>query len=268
MNPFLIGGAAGAALFVGLSVARFEHDAARDIRRRLHGPSPQVQVRVSLGIESLGGVVPKVTIDAARFSVDALPFHTEPRGGKSGVLKRLRLDLRDFYLAGLHVESIEADVPNCRFDASLALEHHKFRLTRSGTGPVTVRVRDSDFEPVVLRRYPEIRDVAIRMDHGRVTVDGAAKIAFLSARFHVEAGLTVRNGTELALVDPSVRIGDHQDDPQASAAFLKTFDSLLDLDQDLRLEHAITVDSVELDSGFLVATGHATIPPEQAGAGG
>jgi hypothetical protein len=140
------------------------------------------------------------------------------------------------------------------------LAHHKVRLSRSGTGPVSVRIRDKDFEPVVLRRFPEIRTISIAMDKGRVAIDGTATIAVLTAKFHIDAGLTVRDGTRLVLVDPALKIGDHRSDPKTAASFLKVFDSLLDLDKDLRLEHALTVDSIELQNGFLIARGSATIP--------
>lgn len=258
MNPYVLGALAGGVLFGGHTLSRFEREAAYEIKNDLGGA--EVRVHANLGFQSIWGTVPSITIRASRFTTDGLPFHTEPWRSRKGKLDRLNLDMRDFSLSGLRVDSLEAVVPRCRFDMALALAHHRFRLSRSGTGPITVTIRDADFEPFILRKFPEVRSVQVRISGGRATVEGFAQLGLLGARFKVEAALAPRDGSQLVFQDAHIELAGKPADPRLASTLLGFFDPVIDLNKDMHLENAIHIDSVQLRDGFLVGKGLVTIP--------
>jgi hypothetical protein len=263
MIPFLIGGLAGAAVLGSATVARFEREAAAELNSSLQGKGRKVSVQARVNLESLFGTVPSITIAASHFVSEKLPFHTEPDRSKYAILRRLHLELNDFTLAGLKVDSLDAVVSGCRFDMGLALSHHRFRLSQSGSGPVTVTIRDRSFEPFILAKFHDVRSVSVRMDSNSVGISGFVQFGFIATQFQVQSQLAVRGGTRLVFVDPHVSLGSGVPDPRLAQLLLKIFDPILDLDKDLHLEHAVTVTSLEMQNGFLVGHGTVIIPTVQ-----
>ena len=260
MIPFLIGGLAATGLFGSLTVTRFEREAAAGIRSGLKGEHRQVSVQAHLGIEALFGTVRSLTISASHFDTDSLPFHTEPNRSQRGFLRHLHLNLTNFSLAGLQVDRLDAVVSRCRFDLALALAHHKFRLTRSGTGPADVVIRDASFEPFIAQKFPSVHSVSVRMQAGVAHISGLAQIGFLTAPFKIDSRLGTRNENQLVFIDPQVSLGIGKPDPKLAQILVHLFDPIVDLDKDLHMEHAVTVDSVEITDGFLIGHGKVTIP--------
>ena len=260
MNPRIFGAFAGALIFGGLTVSRFERDAAAELRNGLGGPHPLVRVHAGIGLESFAGRVPSITIYASKFQTDGLPFHTEPNRSKRGIIERLRIQLQDFELGGLHVESLDASIPHCRFDLGLAVAHHRFRLSRSGTGTVTVILRDGDLEPFILKKFPEVRAVHVLIQGDRASVDGFAMIGPLAAQFRADASLGVRNGTQLVLRDARVSLAGRPADPKLANALTSLFDPLIDLNKDMHLENSVNVQTIELSDHQLIGKGEVCIP--------
>jgi hypothetical protein len=260
MSPYVLGGAIAAGIFGAGTVSRFEHEAAAELSSNLQGQNRKVAVRANVGIESIFGTVPSVTISASDFTSNALPFHTEPNRSKHGILKRLNLDLTNFTLSGLQVQSLQATIPNCRFDMALAMAHHRFRLSKSGTGQVTVTVRDQSFEPFILTKYKEVKSVTVRMDHDEAHISGFVQLGFLATTFHVDSHLAAKNKVQLVFIDPQVSLANGKPDPKLASLLLSLFDPILDLDKDLHLEGAVNVDHIELKDGLLIGHGSVIIP--------
>ncbi|MEA2552891.1 MAG: hypothetical protein QOJ65_1067, partial [Fimbriimonadaceae bacterium] len=165
-----------------------------------------------------------------------------------------------FFLAGLRIESLEAHIPDCRFDFPLATKKGKMRLSRSGTGEGSVTVLAKDLENFILKKFHEIKRVSVRLTNGRVTVEGYGEFLIVKANFTVDAQLTAATPTQLALTDARISFEGNPADELAAKTLLETLNPVVDLDKDLHLYGAIQVRQVQLDQDRLVASGNTTIP--------
>lgn len=240
---------------------RFERAAAAEIRSKLTGESPKVNVKVELnGIASLWGDLRSATISASAFATEGLPLFTEPERRRSGKLGTLRLRLSDFTLAGLRVESLSADIPGCRYDFGLVVSRRVFRLSRSGVGTGTVVLLEKDLEAFILKKYREIKRVTVKIDKDKVFVDGYGEFLIAKTNFQVIASLEPIDGTKLSLTNARIYFDWRRADEPARKVLLDTLNPVVDLQRDLGLYDAVTVEGLRLRDGKLTAWGSTRIP--------
>jgi hypothetical protein len=84
--------------FGNSEVKRFENLAAKDIRSKIRGESSKVSVRAELNgiIGGPLGDLKKVTIRASNFETDGVPIFTQPELSKKGIVRTLRIELKEF----------------------------------------------------------------------------------------------------------------------------------------------------------------------------
>jgi hypothetical protein len=260
MNLLLIG-VLGVAWALGAGQVRnFERIAAQEIASQLQGEHKQVQVRASTGLEAAWGDIGRVTITASNFRTEGLPFYTEPERSTRGVLRNLIIELSDFELTGLEVRRLRAEIPDNRFDLGLAMNQRQIRLSRSGVGEAEVEVTQEALERYLVRKFREIKRATIRIEKDKVFVDGLADLVLFESEFSLIARLEPLEGTKLALVDARIILGGELADDATRAAMMRTLNPVLDLDKDLLLHGAVTVDRLVLRDGVLRASGKAKIP--------
>ncbi len=258
----ILAGVAAAALFGGSMVRHFESLAARDIKSKLSGDHAEVKVRtVPHGLLGhLEGNLDRVTITAKHFTASGLPLFTEPDRSTRGRARKVIIALEDFNLSDLRIDSLDATIPECRYDLGLAERHGKIRLSRSGTGEGSVTILASDLEKFILAKFHEIKRVTVHLNNGRVTVEGYGEFIVVKANFRVDAQLIASSPTQLSLADTNIMFDDKPATDDAAAALLQTLNPVVDLDKDLRLFGAIQVDHISLENDRLVASGATTIP--------
>jgi len=253
----------GLALGAGSKVVHdFERRAADDLRSKLTGDAIDIRVRaVPNGpINGASGDLLSAEILARSFSTNGLPLYTEPERPGRGRVRELRLELRDFRLAGLRVESLRATIPDCRYDLGLALSRGQIRLTRSGEGTGTVTLLAEDLGPWITRRFREITEARVEFRAGKVIVEGAGDFIVIKARFKVIAELESPDGRRIELVRPRVWLDGQRVPLSTAQALLQTLNPVVDLDRDLKLDGAVDLQSVHLSQNRLTATGRARIP--------
>jgi hypothetical protein len=262
VNP-VVAGLFGAVLYFGTAaeVRRFESLAAKEIQSKLEGPDAKVTVRSKLnGFAGLGGDLSTVTIRASDFTTDGLPLFTEPELSKRGRVRDLRLILERFNLGGLDVARLEARIPDCRYDFGLAVKKHKIRLSKSGEGSGFVEVGQEALERFVLRKFHEIKTVKIRLADDRVFVEGYGEFIVFNTGFSVEARLVTSDGIRLSLADAKIVLDGKEADEAQRKVLLDTLNPVVDLDKDLNLYGAVTVERILLQNGVLRAEGKTRIP--------
>ena len=259
--PWLVG-AAAFALIGGAEVRHFESLAARDIKSKLRGDHAQVSVRTTPHglFGHLSGDLDRVTITAKDFEADGLPLFTEPSRSQKGRARKLNIDLDNFMLSGLRVESLRASIPDCRYDFPLATRHGQIRLSRSGTGVGSVSVLAPDLEKFILKKFHEIKRVSVHLEKGRAVVEGYGDFLIVKANFRVDAQLVAADKAQISLADAHIALDGLPASDVASAALLQTLNPIVDMDKDLHLYGAIQVTDVHLEGDRLVASGATTIP--------
>lgn len=241
---------------------RFENIAAMDLLSALDGPEKQLTVRT----KPEGPFGPafadfaRGTIIASKFSTEGLPLFTDPDLAKTGTLRKLELRLSDFTLRGLQVETLEATIPNCKFDRNLALRHQQIRLSRSGVGTGFVRVRQESLEPFILKKVREIKRVKVKLDRGKAWVEGYGEFLVAKTEFLVVADLSIEDGTKLNLTNARVILGWQKADDLAKKVLLDALNPVVDLRKDLELYDAVYLRDIELKDGYLKASGDTKIP--------
>ncbi len=243
-----------------IGVHRFEKEAAAKIREKLGDSKASISVRTGLDLGLLQGDIRAVVIRGHGFKASGLPLFTEPDRPQDGKLRILRLDLRDFSLRGLHMDRLEASIPDCRFDLGLAMRKHEIRLSRSGTGAGSVTIRDHDLESFVLSKFHDIKRATIRISNGRLHVAGHGQFLIFDTDFTVDARVVIQDGTKLALEDATILFDGQPTDDLSRKALLATLNPVVDLNADLQLYDAIRVTQVSLGEGVLTASGPTSIP--------
>lgn len=244
--------------FADGQVERFERAAAKEIGQRLMGEGKRVRVKAQPDLA--WGSLHRASIAASNFSLDGLPLYTEPRRSQKGRLGMLSLELSNFRLRGLRIESLSAEIPDCRFDLSLALHERRFRLSRSGIGRGTVRVAERDLAEWIDTKYAEIKGCTVSVDRDVVWVEGYGEFLIVKTNFTVIASLKAVDGTKLVLDRARIYFDWRRADPMAAKMLLDTLNPVVDLDKDLGLADAIHVDSITLRGGAVSASGRTKIP--------
>jgi len=262
MNGLAILAAFGVAFGLGnQEFRRLERVAAADIAAKLEGPDKTVRVHaVPNGLGILWGELKSAKITASNFSTRGLPLFTEPERSKAGKIGTLQIELRDFVLGNLAVERLSASIPDCRFDLGLALSQRKIRLSKSGVGTGSVTISEKALEDWILRKFHEIKRVSVRVDRDVVWVEGYGEFLIAKTEFQVIARLEPKQGTQLELVDARVYFGWRRTEEQTRKVLLDTLNPVVDLNKDLRLQNAITVETIRLRGGKVVAEGITRIP--------
>lgn len=244
----------------GMQVRSFENSAAADIAAKLRGPDKHVEVRAVIGPEVIWGDVCEVGIDASRFSTEGLPLYTESKRSHRGWLRSLHLNLNDFNLKDLHIQRLKADIPNCRFDLPLAVNHRRIRLSESGTGEGEVVIGETDLERFILSKFQEIKKVKVKIDRDKVFVDGYGEFLVVSTTFSVVARLEAPGGDKLVLAHARMLFDGKPVDEESKKLVLEALNPVVDFNKDLALFGAIAVDHIELKNGQLIAKGQVHIP--------
>lgn len=260
-------GLAGLMFGLGSSeVRRFENAAANDIKTRLQGETKQVKVRTKLDpFQAIGGRFKSATITASDFATDGLPLFTEPNGSQRGRLNELKISLSNFELTGLMVKSLEARIPDCRFDFGLAQRKGQIRLTKSGVGTGSVEVNREALIQYILRKHPTLKNVDLRMESGFVHITGQGRFLSFEAQVEIKSRLGSPDGSTIQLVESEIKINGQQAIPVARDAVLKVLNPVVDLNRDLKLFGALAIDKVEVLADSLRASGKAHIPDQPLG---
>jgi len=239
----------------------FERAAAKEIKTQLKGDDAVVSVKaVPYGLGILWGALDRATITASHFSVNGVPLFVEPGRSKAGRCGNLTLDLRDFKLKNLRIDSLHAEIPACRYDRSLALSKKTFRLSKSGVGTGVVRVLEKDLGDFILAKFHDIKQVNVKVYNGVVWVEGYGEFLIVKSTFAVIADLTPVDGTKLTLTNAKVWFDWRRADAFATETLLKTLNPVVDLNKDLNLLDAIKVEKIKLEDGVIEATGKTQIP--------
>jgi hypothetical protein len=257
----LLLGLFGGLIHLGeVQVRSFENSAAADIASKLQGPAKQVRVKADVGLEALWGDVCSVDIQASKFSADGLPLYTESKRSHRGLVRSLHIGLSDFDLRDLHVQRLSADIPNCRFDFPLAVNHRQIRLSESGTGEGEVVIGETDLEKFILSKFQEIKRVHVRIDRDKIFVDGYGEFLVVTTNFSVVARLEAPEGDKLMLARARILFDGKAVDAESQRLVLEAMNPIVDLNKDLALFGAIAVEGIELRNGLLVARGQVHIP--------
>jgi len=243
-------------------VAVFERHAAADIAAQLQGEHKRVQVKTQfeLPFSPLFADIKRGTIAASHFETNGLPLFTDPERPRTGRVRNLEIILHDFTLKGLRIESLRSSIPECRFDRDLALKKRQIRLSKSGIGQGEVRILEQDLARYIPTKVKEIKECLVKLDRGKVWVEGYGEFLIAKTRFLVVADLQIEDGVRLNLTNARVVLDWQMADDLSRKALLDAMNPVVDLQKDLGLLDAFLLESVTCQGGALIAKGQTKIP--------
>jgi hypothetical protein len=247
--------------FADQEKGRFERKAASDILAQMVEGKGKVEVRVEptlLG--GLTGELHSATIRGSEFQLDEMPLFLEPERSKSGKIGELRLDLKDFQLRKLRVSELQATIPGCRYDYGLAKSKSQIRVSQTGEGDGFVKLLEKDLADYLVAKYHEIKSCKVKLHGDTVWVEGYGEFLIVNSNFAVIGQVRIVDGTKLMLDNPSIYFDWVKADPLATQGLLKILNPIVDLERDLGLANAVSVNKVKMKDGVLTASGKTRIP--------
>jgi hypothetical protein len=239
---------------------RVEHAADRDIRREVHGGYVKTMVR-SRGIFGLlVGESSTTRIAGAGFLTQDLPFKLEPGGGSRARVGKLELDFRDFTLRTLPLRSLRATIPAVTLDVNQALWNDRIVLRSAGEGTAVAVVDEAGLRMFVAQKYPQYKDLELRLTPGTASLSAQAALFGLPARVEATGGVQVRDGRYLDAVNTIMRLNGKEAAASLTQSIVRTLNPVLDIDKDLGLGGYIYMTRAEIGQGILTVFGRATIP--------
>lgn len=264
MNPLALLALLGLGA-MDTKVAELEREAAHEIASRLPGPA---QVRVNVkpdGLDSFQGHLASATITASGFAVSELPFFTEPERSQFARAETVRIALSDFTLAGLHVQKMTAEIPDCRYDRGLALARHQFRVSKSGVGWGSVVLSEQDIADYIAAHATGVETANVRIFSDVIWIEVEGTFFMARTNMTIVGRLVSPDGYKLVVEPIRVIVDWRRADPSLVEAISKAINPVIDIAKDLKLYDALTIEQITLRDGLLTATGKARIPVKPSG---
>lgn len=258
----------GAALFalgwggINREIGSFERIAAADIAQLLEGDNKSVVVKTKLN-GPFGGVFAdlyKGRIIAKDFNTNGLPLFADATYQRTGFIRFLEIELSNFSMNGLHIESLNSSIPNCWFDRDLAIKKKQIRLSRSGVGTGAVVITQEALQEYIPLTVPEIKRCTVKLEKNKVWVEGFGEFLIAKTEFWLVADLVPVDLYKLELRNARVNFGWKRVDGIAAQTLLDALNPVVDLQKDLGLFDTFAVTKITTKNGKLQAEGITRIP--------
>ncbi len=261
MGPFTLLGTI-LIIFGGNQWHRVEREVANDIRAQMGDPQAKIRVRMTPDgpVNGSFGVLQRVQVFAKDLELESISFFTEPERNRDGLVKRLDIQLENVVLKNLRIESLTAQIDNCRFDRPLAVGHRKIRISESGTGWGQATITQEALTEFAAKRYPTLTKPEVKLEFGKVSVSGDVRLPGLVGRVRVLGTLASPNGSSLALTHPRIWINDKRLDSKYRPAVLALLGDFFDINKDLGLVGAVKIESIVVRDGKVTLSGPVRHP--------
>lgn len=131
------------------------------------------------------------------------PIAAVPKAKKAGRIGRVAVQLRDFDLDGLRIESADLNWTDVVYDWSALRKTSQLNFVSAGPANARVLIPVASLQTLLLQRIQDIQNPKMSLQNGRVLVSGTrpAPIFGTPLPFTMSARPEVRNRTEIWLSD-------------------------------------------------------------------
>lgn len=188
------------------------------LRRQYPGRQIDVEVRGKRGLNVVRGKFKSVTLrmngGSASSSANAssanasglsglFPISAVAKAKKAGRIGRVMVQLRDFDLDGLRIESADLNWSDVVYDWGTLRKTSQMNFVSAGPATARVLIPASSLQTLLLQRVKDIQNPKMSLQNGRILVSGTrpAPIFGTPLPFTLSARPEVRNQTEIWLAD-------------------------------------------------------------------
>ena len=250
------------AVFHGCLEAKAHQDIKHQVEESFHHTG---SVQIALQPRGLFGLIANdirsIDVYGLRLQADNLPFGVHTKHSWQGSIQHLRLHYRDFRLRTLHIDRLDADVPNVKYDVQEALYREKLLLRGAGIGPASVALKTESLTLFINHKYPDFySDLNIKLNPGQVILSGKTSILGLKLPFQVTGHLIQRDARYIDLIAEQILINGIRVMPQTAQSLVDKINPVLDINTDLGLNGIFTINDVSVDTEFITIRGLITFP--------
>jgi hypothetical protein len=202
-----------AALFGGLLL--FNSQATPDraargmesaLRRQYPGRQIDVEVKGKRGLNVVRGKFKSVRLTMTGGSASGaslFPIAAVAKANKAGRIGRVAVQLRDFDLDGLRIESADLNWADVVYDWGALRKTSQMNFVSAGPANARILIPVASLQTLLLQRVKDIQNPKMSLQNGRVLVSGTrpAPIFETPLPFTLSARPEVRNQTEIWLSD-------------------------------------------------------------------
>ena len=199
-----------------------EKIAVSALQKRFPGAQVDVAIEGKRGLNVVRGKFTKVRVTLAHFgTLSELPLQVSDgqQMRKSGGKKRapsegrvglLELQLRDFLWNDLRVDAADLTFRDVVFDRDLLKRQGRISLISSGPATAHLTIPAASLEALMRSRLKDVQEARLTLQNGQVSVVGKrpAPLVGVLVPFTLTANLATRNGNEIWLDEPQVKVGD------------------------------------------------------------
>jgi hypothetical protein len=140
-------------------------------------------------------------------SRDLDPRLPKPKQGSVGLLE---LQLRDFLWNDLHVDAADLTFREVVFDRDSLKKQGVIKIISSGAATAHLTIPAASLETLMRSRLKDVEEAHLSLQDGQVRVVGKrpAPIVGVLVPFTLTANLQARNGNEIWLNEPQVKVGE------------------------------------------------------------
>src|SRR6185295_5508534 len=139
--------------------------------------------------------------------------------------------------------------PSVTLDIIREIFDDRIVLRSAGEGTAVAVVNEPGLRSFILKKYPQYKDLVVRLTPGSAYLAARASVLGLPARVEATAGIGVREGRYLDAIDPVMKLNGKEAAPSLTLSILKTLNPVLDIDRDLGLGGYIYVTRAEIGQG-------------------
>lgn len=196
---------------------------------------------------------------------DYLPFYREPKAGWKGHTRHLRLHLTNFTLAGLPIDSMEADVPFVKFDYAEALYHDRLVIRNADAGRMEVTIGEAGLTAFISNKFKQtLSDVNIVISNNQLTLSANLLLLGTGTKLDASGSIAPRDGRYLDLIQPEIRINGKPAQPTLLKGILSRINPILDAEKDLNVGGFFMMDRVRFQGQEVIVDGTVTLPLRSA----
>ncbi len=210
---YLLAALVGGVLFFNSQATpkRAAHVMEDALRRQYPGTQINVQVEGKRGLNVIHGKFKTVRLQMSGGSgngLSVLPIAAVAKAKNTGRIGQMALQLHDFQLEGLQIESADITWSDVVYDFDALRKTNKLNLLQTGPANAHVVVPASSLQTLIAQRVKDIQSPKLTLQNGRVIITGTrpAPIFGTPLPFTMSARPIVKNGTQIWLSDPQASI--------------------------------------------------------------
>lgn len=244
------------------------------LQQRFPGAQVETQVEGKRGRDVLKGRFKRVRIHMANFRFGTIPAAAGPsstppalrathRVGNQGRIGLLETDLQNFQFGDLQVQAFRANFQDAVFDWKILKKESRVELQSCGPATANLSLTPVALETLMREKLSDIAEPRLSIRGDKVQITGKRDIPLigLGVPFSLIGNLEARNGNEVWLTNPALKVSGVGLAAPIAGAFLRNLNPLYVFDKERQLPFRVVISNMQNREGTLELSGQLQFVP-------